>query len=195
MKTMDIDTPSDNSNIVQALEDLDAKLAAWTKAVHEVQSKCREQTGDEEKPKEVVNQQEQISQQSDQEEQITQQIDHEEKISQQSDIGAEADNLEEYVEKESISTEVNQEVCTPCVQSESNEQMDDSVSDDDSDDDKELLASLDEETAKRIRVLRRLASGKKSVRELLEMSKKTEQQPNEKQKQPRKKLWILGKRG
>jgi hypothetical protein len=38
-------------------------------------------------------------------------------------------------------------------------------------DDEELLATLDEEIAKKIRILRRMSSGKKSVRELLEKHK------------------------
>ncbi len=58
------------------------------------------------------------------------------------------------------------------------------------DEDESLLATLDDETAKAVRVMRRLNPGKKSVRELLEEYRASGADPST---QPKKKSWWTRK--
>lgn len=166
MIAMNIHIPSDNGSIGQALEDLDAKLAAWTEVIKEVQSELEAGTDRDVQPTEV-----------------------EQGVLAESEVKDTRPDIPEVPEeRESTATDIDTEVAQSCVEDESDDRADSLT-----DEDEELLASLDEETVAKIRVMGRLTSDKTSVRELLEKSRATEQPAKE--EQPPKKSWFFGKRG
>ena len=168
MITMNIHIPSDNRSITEALADLDAKLAAWGKAMSEAQSQFKEEADNDDQPTETAEQP------------VLQEIEAQD---------TSPDIPEAPEENESDSTVIDTQISPSCVQDENGEQEHDW-----SDEDKELFASLDKETSATIRVMRRLSFGKISVRELLEISRTTERQPKNEEKL-QKKSWFSRKRG
>jgi ATP/maltotriose-dependent transcriptional regulator MalT len=184
---MNINVPSDNGSIGQALEDLDAKLAAWTKTIKEVQSEIEAKTEDDVQSTEVEQGVLEEGEAKDTTPDIPEVAAVE--VAAEEVAAEEVAELEEVAEeRESASTDINAELAQSCVQEESGERAEGWT-----DEDQELLASLDEETVAKIKVMARLTSGKTSVRELLEMSQKAEQQAKEEPSQ--KKSWFFGKRG
>ncbi|UCD30031.1 MAG: hypothetical protein JSV03_06025 [Planctomycetota bacterium] len=170
-----LDIPKDNSSIEQALADLDSKLASWTATVCESQL-LQEQTSEP---------QEQLIESPDQQTESDVPIDESTPPTPATTEDLSNDDLavsESEVEQEAVSSSIDTE-----------EQKEESLeSAPDQDDDEEILDSLDEDTAKRIRVLRRITNGKKSVRELLQ-EYQVAQRENKVEEKPKKSWFRMGR--
>lgn len=202
----DIQVPTEDGSIAQALTDLEAKLEAWSAAMRAAEASLAELSAESRRRVEAEDRHE---------------IDRtvaDDAVGEADGAAAECpvasdDTVAEPIagDPDLVSTEAQvepEEVEETQPESESievatveadvgeagvdSEEASDPSRGASEDDDEALLATLDSETAKAIRVMRRLAPEKKSVRELL--SEYEAQKADEPEEQPQKKSWFHRRR-